>query len=293
VESVTHKSDKIRWIGLLAVAATAALGAVALWPRTGPGAAPAAPTTPIPKIDVHVHVAPSLASQAAEIFRENGIVIALNASGGVPGSGLELSVRAMGETSGALVPYCNFAFGRVEDPDFASYVEETLTTCKREGAVGLKVFKALGLGITLSDGSLLAVDDPRLDVVFETAGRLGLPVLIHSGDPKAFFEPPTQDNERYDELRVHPHWSFYGARPNGAPWPSWETVFAQFVRRVARHPHTTFLGAHFGNDPEDPAEVGRLLDRYPNLVIDTAARVPEIGRKPAAQLRAFFVRYRS
>ncbi len=282
-----------RWIGGLAVAAVLALGAYSFWPRSpAPSAAGAPASGPIPKIDVHVHVAPSLAAQAVDILRENGIEIGLNASGGVPGGGLELSLRAMAETDGHLVPYCNFAFGHVEEPGFAEYTVETLTACKRRGAVGLKVFKALGLGIQSADGSLLAVDDPRLDVVFETAGRLGLPVLIHSGDPKAFFQPASADNERYDELRVHPSWSFSGERANGQPWPAWDVVVAQYERRVARHPRTTFVGAHFGNAPEEPARVARMLDRHPNLFIDTAARVPEIGRRPQAEMHAFFLRFR-
>lgn len=291
---MTDQARRTRWIGAIAVAAVLALGAYSFWPRTpdSTDADAAAAHTPIPKIDVHVHVAPSLAAQAVDILRENGIEIALNASGGVPGGGLELSLRAATETDGHLLPYCNFAFGRVVEPDFAAYTERTLTTCKQSGAVGLKVFKAVGLGITLDDGSLLTADDPRLDVVFETAGRLGMPVLIHTGDPKAFFLPPTPDNERYDELRAHPAWSFYGERPNGDPWPAWDVVFAQYERRVARHPHTTFVGAHFGNAPEEPERVARMLARYPNLVIDTAARVPEIGRRPPAEMRAFFVRFR-
>ena len=103
-----------------------------------------------------------------------------------------------------------------------------------------------------------------------------MPVVIHVGDPKAFWKPPTPDNERYDELKAHPEWSFYGQ-----PVPSWAELFAAFERLVARHPKTTFIGVHFGNDPEDPARVAQLLDKHPNLVLDTAARVPEIGRQPA------------
>ncbi len=113
-----------------------------------------------------------------------------------------------------------------------------------------------------------------------------MPVAIHTGDPKAFWQPPDEKNERIDELRAHPDWSFFGE-----PVPSWQELYAQFERRVARHPKTIFIGVHFGNDPEDPANVGRMLDKYPNLYIDTAARVPEIGRQDAAKMRQFFEKY--
>ena len=212
----------------------------------------------------------------------------------MPGQGLELSSEVARQTHGRLLFWCNFDFRRVEDPEWVDYVSSTLTRCKELGGRGLKIFKALGLGIVLSDGHLLAIDDPRLDIVFEKAADLGLPVLIHSGDPQAFFRAPSADNERYAELRAHPDWSFYGNRAEergGGRWPSWAEVFAQFERRVARHPRTTFVGAHFGNAAEDPALVGRMLDRNPRYVIDTAARVPEFGRHPARQMRAFFERY--
>jgi predicted TIM-barrel fold metal-dependent hydrolase len=121
------------------------------------------------------------------------------------------------------------------------------------------------------------------------AAKLHMPVAIHTGDPKAFWKPPTPDNERFDELSVHPKWSFYGH-----PF-TWEQLYAQFERRVTRSPKTIFIGVHFGNDPEDPVKVAAMLDAHKNLYVDLAARIPEIGRIDAnhdpAKLRAFFEKY--
>ncbi|MCC6873821.1 MAG: amidohydrolase family protein [Sandaracinaceae bacterium] len=246
----------------------------------------------IPKIDVHVHGPAERASEAVRIFRERGVVLALNASGGHPGRELAQSQAVLRATEGRLRPYCNLDFGRVESPGFEAYARATIAACRAEQAVGLKIFKSLGLGIVLSDGSLLAVDDSRLDVVFEAAGEHRLPVLIHTGDPQAFFRPNDGANERRAELAAHPSWSFHGRRPDGPPWPSWEEVFAQLERRVAHHPDVTFVGAHFGNAPEDPERVARMLDRNPRYVIETGARIPEIGRHDAGRMRQFFMRYR-
>lgn len=229
----------------------------------------------IPKIDVHVHVPEARVREAIGVFARHGVRVALNANGG------QLS------PDGHLRPYCHVAFGRVEESGFAERVREGLRACRERGGVGLKIFKSLGLGTRLSDGSLLRVDDPRLDVVFDTAGALELPVLIHTGDPQAFFRPATRDNERYDELSAHPSWSFHGS-----DWPSWEEIFAQYEARVARHPGTIFLGAHFGNAPEEPERVAAMLERYPNLYVETGARVPEIGRHDPARMRELFVRWR-
>ncbi len=259
--------------------------------EAAPPARAAQTEAPIPKIDVHTHLGVDMAAEIVELLGQQGIVLALNASGGSPERGLSRSIEAQQAIGGRIRPYCNIDIGRALDADWVEYSERMVRECKRMGAVGLKMFKGLGLGLIDDAGNLVPVDDPRFDRMFEVAGELHLPVLIHSGDPQAFFRAPTRDNERYDELSAHPDWSFYGPRPDGGQWPSWEEIFAQYERRVARHPHTTFLGAHFGNAPEEPDRVGRMMDRYPNLVIETGARIPEIGRHDAARMHRFFERY--
>jgi len=149
-----------------------------------------------------------------------------------------------------------------------------------------KSFKALGLRHKDAAGKLLRFDDPRFDPVWAKCGELGIPVTFHVGDPAAFFRPPTPDNERYGELGVHPEWSFYGPE-----WPAREELLTQMVNVVSRHPATRFIGVHFGNNPENYRYVAALLDRCPNFNIDTAARVPEIGRHDPVKLREFFVKY--
>jgi predicted TIM-barrel fold metal-dependent hydrolase len=185
----------------------------------------------------------------------------------------------------------DFRLVRARPNDYGKLMALELAESKRLGAVGLKIPKGLGLGYPAPDGKhLLPVDDPGLDPLFERAGALGMPVLIHVGDPKAFWQPATPANERWDELRAHPEWSFYGAGV-----PSWQQLYDAFERLIARHPRTRFIGAHFGCDPEDPDNVARMLDTYPNFYIDTAARVPEIGRHDAAheveKMRRFYEKY--
>jgi hypothetical protein len=294
---MTPRSTAI--VGGLTLVAFLAIAAALLWPRPHAGAPESAPVpghvyADLPRIDVHVHVPPEQAERAVRLFREHGGVrIALNASGGHPdGGGLEENVEVTRRTGGALRPYCSIDFRNVEEAGWPEYVDRTLRSCAAQGAVGLKISKALGLGVVLEDGSLLRVDDPRLDPAFALAGELGLPILIHTGDPLAFFQPDGPENERHAELGAHPSWAFDGPRPDGAGvWPEWREVFDQYERRVARHPGTTFVGAHFGNAPEEPDTVARMLDAYPNLYVETGARIPEIGRHDATRMRELFVRH--
>jgi len=246
----------------------------------------------LPRIDIHSHISPEGLDRALALMDQWGIDGMVNLSGMVPGPPrhmLETQLEIARASGGRIAVFTNVNFVRAvrTRADYGTALAEELSVAKEMGAVGLKIPKGLGLGYPAPDGeSVLAVDDPKLDPLFEEAGKLGMPVAIHTGDPKAFWLPPNEKNERLDELRAHPEWSFFGE-----PVPSWQQLYDQFERRVARHPKTLFIGVHFGNDPEDPANVGRMLDKYPNLYIDTAARVPEIGRQDEAKMRQFFEKY--
>ncbi|MGC4121706.1 MAG: amidohydrolase family protein [Myxococcales bacterium] len=247
------------------------------------------PTTSlaIPKFDVHSHLGPFDVPDAMRLYATQGIVGVLNLSGG-QGEMLDAELEAARPYQGRVLVSVNLSGRHMFQPGWLEHQLAVLRDAKAKGARGLKFYKALGLGWGDPEGQRVQVDDPRLDPIFEEAGRLGLVVSIHTGDPKAFFKPLTPENERWDELHANPNWSF-----SDPGYPRWEELFAEYERRVARHPKTTFIGVHFGNDPEDPATVAAMLDKYPNLYVDTAARVPEIGRQPPEKLREIFLKHRT
>ena len=109
--------------------------------------------------------------------------------------------------------------------------------------------------------------------------------MIHSADPAAFFTPLDRHNERWHELNEHPDWLFHGK-----DFPTRAQLLAQRNRVIERHPRTTFIGAHFGNSPEDLATLAQWLDRYPNFYVDIDARINELGRQPYSA-RRFFLKY--
>lgn len=170
-------------------------------------------------------------------------------------------------------------------PGFAARVAVQLAEAKSQGASGLKLFKQFGLEYRNPDGSFVTIDDARWDPIWEACGRLGLPVLIHTGDPAAFFTTVDERNERWEELSRHPEWSFPTPR-----FPRREELLAARNRVVARHPRTIFLGAHVANNSEDLATVSGWLDQYPNLHVEIASRIAELGRQPYTA-RAFFLKY--
>jgi len=239
------------------------------------------------KVDVHAHFGPASVPRLIELMDRHGIDVVVNLSGGSAGRGLEEQLEAARAHPGRILVFANLEWRYpMLGPGYGQAMAADLRRSKQLGAVGLKIPKGLGIGFVDHERKLIAVDEPELDPVFEAAGELGLPVAIHTGDPVAFWSPPTADNERFAELGAHPGWSFYGQ-----PVPSWEELFAALERRIARHPNTIFIAVHFGNAPEYPDRVASLLDKYPNLYIDTAARIPEIGRHNPDHMRALVVKY--
>jgi predicted TIM-barrel fold metal-dependent hydrolase len=169
--------------------------------------------------------------------------------------------------------------------DFVHRTVENLREAQRHGVLGIKVFKNLGLELTDAKGALLRIDDPRWDPIWKTCGELQLPILIHVGDPIAFFQPVDAKNERWEELHRHPEWSFHGDN-----FPSHAEVLKQFLAIVERHPRTQFLGAHLANNAENLGELGAWLDRYTNLHVEIASRINELGRQPYTA-RKFLIKY--
>ncbi len=176
---------------------------------------------------------------------------------------------------------------RFKEADYPRVQARAIEQAHRDGARGLKILKTLGLYLreNITSGSLVKIDDPRFDPMWDTCGQLNLPVAIHISDPIAFFTPTDRFNERYEELNNHPDWSFYGK-----DFPSNAELIAARNRVIARHPRTQFVTLHFGNFAENLQNVAENLDRFPNMTVDTAARIGELGRQPLTA-RKFFDKY--
>ena len=183
------------------------------------------------------------------------------------------------------VVFTQIDWSKINDSEFSAEMVKQLDDAVRRGARGLKVLKDFGLGVRDKSGKLVAIDDPRLDPVWEECGRLGIPVAIHSTDPEAFFTPVDNHNERYEELMHNPSWSFYGPQ-----FPRKEKLLEERNHVFAKHPHTTFIALHVANWPENLDVVSAWLQKFPNMVVELGAREADLGRQPRSA-RQFFVEF--
>ena len=242
-----------------------------------------------PFVDAHAHqwrIGEASAEEIAELVAAMdalNMAVMVNLSGG-SGESLQQKV-ANTETyaPGRFVHYANIDFSTIDDPDFGAKAAAQLEADVRNGARGLKIFKNLGMYVFYADSSRVRTDDPRLDPIWAKAGALGIPVLIHTGDPAPFWEPHDKYNERWFELKERP-------RRKRDPEPSWEAIMGEHWNLIRRHPETTFISAHLSWLGNDLGRLGRLMDELPNMYTELGAVVAELGRQPHTA-RQFLIDY--
>lgn len=242
-----------------------------------------------PFIDIHSHqngqMPPERLDQLVRDMDALNLRILVNLSGGT-GDRLKNAVANMkGRYPDRFALFCTPDYRGIDDPGWGERAAAQLEKDVRNGAQGLKIFKNLGLTLAGGDGKRIPVDDARFDPLWAMAGKLKIPVLIHTGEPAPFFQPHDRFNERWLELKQIPS----RARPPDR-YPSWETIMGEQRRVFRKHPGTVFINAHLGWLGGNLGELGRQLDEMPNVHVDIAAVLAELGRQPRFA-RRWFIRY--
>jgi predicted TIM-barrel fold metal-dependent hydrolase len=238
----------------------------------------------VPAVDAHTHVGRWLSPRRRWVEPDVDDLLARMAACGVVGlvnldgrwgDELERNLDRYDRAHpGRCATFCHVDWREVGRDGFTDRLVRSLERSAATGAKGLKVWKDLGLHVRDARNRLILPDDERLVDLWQAAGMLGLPVLIHVGDPAAFFRPVDRYNERLEELWLNPSWAVH--RTGG---PSLPRLLDAFETAVASSPGTTWIGAH-AVCPEDLDRVSTMLGDHPNLHIDTSARLAELGRQP-------------
>ncbi len=248
------------------------------------------PRAKFPVIDIHSHqptpISPVDFDTVVQGMEQNHLRILVNLSGG-SGERLKGGLAAIANSrhKDRMVLFANVDWRGAGTPGWAATAAAQLEGDITSGARGLKVFKDLGLWTRKADGSRLKLDDPELDAVWEVPGRLGVPVLIHTADPQEFFETMDYTNERWLEMALYRDRRY----PEGQ-FPRFEELLAERDRMFRKHPTTRFIAAHFGYRGNNLRKAGEMLETMPNVYLEVAAILAELGRQPRTA-HDFFVKY--
>ncbi|HKE28294.1 MAG TPA: amidohydrolase family protein [Bryobacteraceae bacterium] len=255
------------------------------------------PRSRFPVIDFHAHITNGIPGDPAnirfslepahclDVMDRKNIRAMVSLTGGY-GDGLRQAIAKLSSAHpGRFTVFTEPAWAKASDAGYSKLQADLIADAHRAGATGIKVLKTLGLFLReRGDNRLVRVDDRRFDPMWEAAAALKMPVAIHVSDPEAFFLPIDRFNERWEELHAHPTWSFHGK-----DFPANREL--QEARRnvMRRHPRTQFVCLHVA-DAEDLPYVSECMDSHPNMHVDIAARIGELGRQPR-MARKFFDRY--
>ena len=246
------------------------------------------PRAKFPVVDIHSHLTVTAANIAQTIAEMDALNIrVLNNLSGGSGAALKEKVETIRNSAhkDRFRLFANVSWSGAGGPGWAEKEVAALRQAVADGAVGLKIFKDVGLRATRADGSRLKIDDPDLDPIFRLCAELNVPVLIHTADPQQFFIPIDNHNERWLELGLFPNRAYPPDR-----FPSFETLAEERDRLFARHPKTRFIAAHLAWHGNDVARASRMLDAMPNVYLEVAAVLYEFGRQPRGWTE-FFTKY--
>jgi uncharacterized protein len=241
-----------------------------------------------PFIDVHNHQfdmpAMNLGTLITDMDKLN-MAVMVNLSGRSGGQLTKALNNVKENYPKRFIVFANVDFSGVGTDGWGEKAAKQLEEDVKNGANGLKVYKNLGFSVKDADGKRVAVDDPRLDIVWKKAGELKIPVLIHTADPKSFWDEKDEHNERWLELETHPE------RKRGSDNPvAWEILIEEQHKMFKRNSGTTFIAAHFGWYPNNLEKLGKLLNDMPNVNVEFGAVIAELGRQPR-MAKEFFTKY--
>jgi predicted TIM-barrel fold metal-dependent hydrolase len=253
-----------------------------------------APQHPVPKakfpvVDIHSHTGPTAETMARLVGELDAlnIRVLVNLSGGTSPEAIAQKVAVYKGTphESRFRVFANVNWDGAGAPGWSEKAVADLEASVKAGAIGLKIFKNLGLTAKAANGGRLKVDDPALNPVWQACARLNIPVIIHTAEPMEFFSEMDYKNERWLELALFP------SRRNNAPGqPTFEELLAERDRMFAANPKTRYIAAHFGYWGHDLARAAAALDRMPNVYPEVSAVLYEFGRAPRAS-REFFIKY--
>src|SRR4029077_16229051 len=198
-----------------------------------------------PFIDIHnhqdaAHMTPAQVDKLVADMDGLNMAVMNNLSGGWGDELAQGMKNFKGRYPKRFTEFANVDFSKIDEPNCGANAPRQLEHDVRvTGAQGLKIFKNLGMFVKDKNGQRVHTDDPRIDPVWDKCAELGIPVLIHTGEPVAFWSPWDRHNERWLELKQFP-----GRRRTDPFFASFEQTMEEQHNLFRKHPKTIFIAAH-------------------------------------------------
>jgi len=179
--------------------------------------------------------------------------------------------------------------------DTDDWVDFTIDYIKRDlehGALGIKIWKNVGMSLRDKNGQLVMIDHPKLDPVFKYLEDNEITFLGHQGEPKNCWLPVKEMtvNQDIDYYSNHPQYHMY----KHPELPSYEDQINARDNVLKKHKNMKFVGAHLASLEWDTNEIAKRLEEFPNMAVDMAERVCHLEYQCLTDWKKvydFFVKY--
>jgi|CZKZ01.1.fsa_nt_gi predicted TIM-barrel fold metal-dependent hydrolase len=176
---------------------------------------------------------------------------------------------------------------RMRKPGFTASAITGINRDFDHGAIAVKIWKNLGMEVKDAAGNYVLPDDPALMPIYKDIAAHNKTLVAHVADPDSSWAPPNPASPDYSYYNENPIWFMYN-KPHPA---SKEQILRARDHILEQNPNLRVVGAHLGSMEADFHVLAQHLDRYPNLAVDLAARMPYLALLPRTDAIAFITKY--
>lgn len=249
----------------------------------------------VKKTDVHAHIFRSDSAIYEQALKDNVALITINVeSPDSPpiDSQQYFALRQQQLSNGNVHWMATFGSANINEPGWAEKELSRLKNSFDSGALGIKVWKNIGMTVKNKDGKFIMVNDAVFDPIFDYLEKNNIPVLGHLGEPKNCWLPLEQMTTKNDRnyFSEHPQYHLF-LHPD---YPSYDSIISARDRLLDKHPKLKFIGAHLGSLEWSVDEMAKRLDKYPNMSLELAARMGQVQYQTLTEykkVRDFFIKY--
>ena len=248
----------------------------------------------VPKIDTHVHLNSQSTALTELAKADNFRMLTVNVNSPSRPIGVQFGLALYHtKSSPETVDFLStFAVENWASPEWSDKTVAHLKETFDAGALGIKIWKNIGMVEKDSAGNFIMIDDPKFDPIIQYVIDQDKTVLGHLGEPKNCWLPleeMTVNNDR-NYFKRHPEYHMY-LHPE---YPSYEDQINARDRFVEKHPDMRFVAAHLASLEGDVDELAKRLEKFPNMAVDMAARICHLqyqSQMDYDKVRDFMIEY--
>lgn len=249
----------------------------------------------VEKIDAHVHINTTDTLMLSLARQNNFRLISLNVDApGYPTLPEQMNVASQhARNFPRILSFAtSFDMTGFDEPAWQQSVLQYLDSSFNNGAIGVKVWKNIGMQLKDKSGGFIMIDHPRFDTIFNFIASKDKTLVGHIGEPKNCWLPLDSMTVKNDKeyFSNHPQYHMY----QHPEFPSYDDQVNARDNVLRKHPDLRFMGAHLGSLEWSVDALAARLDSFPNMAVDMAARISHLqyqAKTDRKKVIEFFEKY--